>query len=115
MIRLVIARCRDFNEENFSNLSAQRSSLLSLVVFALALNTSLRTSGSLVLSSIVSSFDCFISGFLRKSGPASQLVSIILLGMTPRIAKSVGLCSLSTYLHCSGVDKLLIISTLLAT
>ena len=54
-IRLAIARCRDFNEENLSNLSAPRSSLSYLVVFALALNTSLRTSGSLVLSSIVSS------------------------------------------------------------
>ena len=48
-IRLAIARCRDFNEENLSNLSAPRSSLSYLVVFALALNT-LRTSGSLVLS-----------------------------------------------------------------
>ena len=54
-IRLAIARCRDLREENFWNLSVQRSGSLLLSIVTLALRTPLRTSGSLALSVNVSS------------------------------------------------------------
>ena len=102
-------------KKNFLNLSAQRSGSSSSCVFTLALNTAFRTSGSLATSTNLSLVGRVLSSLCRNSGPTSQLVSISLLEGTSCVARSAGFKSVSAYLHCSGVDMLLISSTRLAT